>query len=332
VKNLLHCPKANAVAIAETNAARAKEVAERYKLARSYSDYRDLLDQPDIDAVVVAVPNHLHAQVAIDALQARKHVLVAPPLATSAKDATRVLETVRKVRRTLMVDHALRFERDVVAARAACERGDLGEIYHARGYWVRHAGIPRIGSWYTRRQESGGGSLMDLGAQVLDLCLHLMGEFEVTSVMAQTSARFGPRGRGEMDWGKSEIDPKRPFEVEDAAVAWLRLKSRRTLILESGWAAHVAPDQPERGVNLWGTEGGLALFPARVYRSSPLGYETVHLGSSSLPTVEDRFQHFVHCALEGRKPLVAPDESVKVQKVVEALYASATAGREVRLE
>src|SRR2546422_9686862 len=80
----------------------------------------------------------------------------------------------------------------------------------------------------------------DLGVHMLDTCLHLLGEFDFKSVSAQTFARFGPRGLGETDWGKSSVDPKKPFEVEDYSVALLKLKSGRAVSLEVSWAGHHA--------------------------------------------------------------------------------------------
>ena len=241
LNSLLHCPRAAAVALAEINPERLKEAADRYKISRAYADYQDLLDQPDIDAVTIAVPNHLHARIAIDSLQARKHVLLEKPMALNAKEAARILETSKKMRRTLMVAQNFRFNRHTQVAKAIVERGDLGEVYHARCFWLWRNNIPRIGSWFTQKQYSGGGCTMDLGVHMLDTCLHLLGDFEVKSVSAQTFARFGPRGLGETDWGKSPIDPKKPFDVEDYSVALLKLKSGRTLSLETSWAGHHAP-------------------------------------------------------------------------------------------
>ena len=140
--SLASCPRAASVAIAESHPQRAKEASERFRISRSYSDYRELLDQPDIDAVVVAVPNHLHAPVAIAALEARKHVLLEKPMATNAKDALKIVEAAKRMKRLLMVAQNFRFNRHTQMARTIIERGDLGEVYHARGFWVRRSGIP----------------------------------------------------------------------------------------------------------------------------------------------------------------------------------------------
>src|SRR5437773_2851485 len=213
--SLLCCPRAAAVAIAENHPQRARDASEHFKIPRSYVDFRELLEQPDIDAVTIAVPNHLHAAMAIEALKARKHVLLEKPLATNTKDALKVVDTAKKMKRTLMVAQTYRFNRHTQLAKMLIERGDLGEIYHARCFWLRRNGIPRIGSWFTQKQFAGGGCLMDLGPHVLDTCFYLLGSFDVVSVTANIQAKFGPRGVGEYDWGKSEVNPAHPFDVED---------------------------------------------------------------------------------------------------------------------
>src|SRR6185369_18039420 len=78
--SLTNCHRAAAVALAETNPQRAREASARYNIARSYADYRELLEQPDIDAVTIALPNYLHGPVAMEALKARKHVMVEKPM------------------------------------------------------------------------------------------------------------------------------------------------------------------------------------------------------------------------------------------------------------
>jgi predicted dehydrogenase len=331
LNSLSQCHRAAAVAVAENNPARAKEATERFKIARSYTDYRELLEQADIEAVTIALPNHLHAPVAIEALKARKHVLLEKPMALNAKDAAKIVDTAAKMRRTLMVAQNYRFSRHTQMARLVIQRGDLGEIYHARCFWVRRAAIPRIGSWFTQKKFAGGGSVCDLGSHVLDACLHLMGDFEAASVFGQAHAKFGPRGLGEFNWGKGEVDPAKPFDVEDYGVALLRMKSGRTVNFEASWAAHQPADGREHGLDLLGTQGGLSLYPARLFRNGPSGYETIHLANLKIPHPEDRIHHFVNCALEGKKPLVTMEESLKLQQILDAIYTSAATGKEVRL-
>jgi predicted dehydrogenase len=331
LNSLSQCHRAAAVAIAESNPARAKEASERFKIPRSYSDYRELLDQADIDAVTIALPNYLHAQVAIEALKARKHVLLEKPMAMNAKECAKVIDTAEKMRRTVMVGQNFRFNRQTQLAKLVIQRGDLGEIYHARCFWLRRNGIPRIGSWFTQKKLAGGGCVYDIGSHMLDACLHLLGDFEVSSVFGQMHSKFGPRGLGEVNWGKSEIDPAKPFDVEDYGVALLKLKSGRSVNLETSWAGHHWADGREYGIDLLGTLAGLALYPAKLFRNGPNGYETIQLAAVKVPLVEDRVHHFVDAVLSGKKPLVTLEESLKLQQILDAIYASSTTGKEVRL-
>jgi predicted dehydrogenase len=325
------CARATAVAIAENNPARAKEASERFKIPRSYSDYRELLEQADIDAVTIALPNHLHAPVAIEALKARKHVFLEKPMAMNAKEAAKIIDAAAKMRRTLMVGQNFRFNRYTQMAKQVIQRGDLGEIYHARAFWMRRSGIPRIGSWFTQKKLAGGGAVADIGGHALDTCLYLMGEFEVTSVFGQTHAKFGARGIGETNWGRSEIDAGKPFDVDDYGAALLKLKSGRTISFEVSWAGHQPPDGREHGADLLGTQAGLSLYPARLSRNGASGYETIQLAGFKLAYPEDRIHHFVSSVLENKRPLVTLDESLKLQQIQDAIYTSSTTGKEVRL-
>jgi predicted dehydrogenase len=332
LKSLAGYPQATLVAIAEKDPKRCKEAVDLYKIPRSYLDYREVLDQPDIEAVTIALPNWLHAPVTIEALKARKHVLVEKPMATNAKDAAKMIDTAKKMHRTLMVAQNFRFHRHTQMAKELVERGQLGEIYHARGFWLRRCGIPRIGSWFTQKQLAGGGCTYDLGVHILDTCLHLLGDFDVSSVSGQVFSKLGTKGVGNFDWGRSEIDPLKPFDVDDYSIAFIKLKSGRTLILEVSWAAHHPATNREYGVDLLGTAGGLSLYPARLTRDGPQGCETIELALPKLAHSENPIHHFVGCVLQGKKPLVPVEESLKVQKVLDAIYASAASGKEVAVK
>lgn len=323
-------PDARVVAVAEKDAARGREAVDRYGVPCLAADYRDLLKRPDIDIVSIALPTWLHAEVSIDALRAGKHVMLDKPMTTNAADAARILAAAKKARRQFMVGQNQRFSSAAQAVKKAVETGSLGDVYHAHATWLRRAGIPRIGSWFTQKQFAGGGCTYDIGVHVLDLALHLLGDFEPACVSGQTVAKFGPRGLGDGSWGKSEIDPKRPFDVEDFCVALIRMKSGRTIQMEVSWAAAMGQNDVN-GVQLFGTEGGATTNPARLFRPGRDGYESIELKPTTELVNENRMAHFVDVVLGRAKPFVRPEQSLVVQKILDAIYTSARTGREVRL-
>lgn len=331
LRALSECARADVVAVAETHPERRQQAVDRYHIRAVYKNFQDLLADNTVDAVSIALPNYLHAPVALAALRAGKHVHLDKPMAFNAREATAVIAAAKKSRRVLMVGQNMRFSRDAQMLKQLITRGALGDVYHARAWWIRRAGIPRIGSWFTQKKLAGGGALLDIGVHVLDLALHLMDNFQPVAVSGATHARFGPRGLGGGGWGMSEIDPKAVFDVDDFAVALIKLKGGRSLILEAAWAAHLP--EPSYGVQLYGTDGGGAVFPAKIYRrtTDTAAYEIITPERMKLPYPEERLHHFVDCALKGKKPMVAPEQSLAVQKILDAIYQSARTGREVRL-
>lgn len=328
---LRQCSRAELVAVAESNPQRLREATERFGLIAGHTDYREVLARPDVNAVSIALPNFLHAPAALAALRAGKHVHLEKPMALNAREAARVIAVAKRKQRVLMVGQNMRFTRDAQMLKLQIEQGALGDVYHARAWWIRRQGIPRLGSWFTQKRFAGGGALLDIGVHMLDLALYLMDNFQPQSVAGITHARFGPRGLGGGGWGSSEIDKKAVFDVDDYAVALIRLKGGKSVILEAAWAAHLP--EPSHGVQLYGTDGGAAIFPARVYRRSarPPAYEIITPESMPLPFPEERLHHFVDCILDRKKPLVAPRKSLAVQRILDAVYESAHTGREVRL-
>jgi predicted dehydrogenase len=324
-------PCARVVAIAEVSPERGREAAQRFDIPEVVTDYRKLLVRPDIDVVSIALPNYLHARVALEALRAGKHVMLDKPMATSARDAAKLVAEAKKRGVLFMVGQNLRFNSDTQTARAIVAQGSLGDVYHAKTSWSRRAGIPRIGSWFTQKRFAGGGCTYDIGVHALDRCLYIIGEFEAAAVSGQTFAKFGPRGLGNGGWGKSEIDPRAKFDVDDLSVALIKMRSGRTVLLEASWAAH-GPMVDVNATQLFGTEAGLILPPVRLFKQTRTGYVTEEV--DPLPPVvnTNRMVHFIDCLLGKAKPFVKPAESLAVQKILDAIYVSASTGREVRIK
>jgi predicted dehydrogenase len=324
-------PAARVIGLAEVSPERGHEAATAFGIETLVTDYRELLKRKDIDVVSVALPNFLHAPVGIEALLAGKHVMVDKPMATNAREATQLIAVAKRKRRRLMVGQNMRFSPEVQTAKHLINKGKLGDLYHAKTCWSRRSGIPRIGSWFTQKQFAGGGCTYDIGVHALDRALFLMGEFDAAAVSGQTYSQLGPLGRGDGNWGKGEVDKSAKFDVDDLAVALIKLKSGRTVLLETSWAAHL-PEHDFFTSQIFGTDAGIMLNPLRLIRPSRSGYITEEITPTAPLVNENRMVHFIDVLLGKAEPYVIPAESLAVQKILDAIYKSAATGREVRIK
>jgi predicted dehydrogenase len=227
----------------------------------------------------------------------------------------------------------------VKALKQVIDEGRLGTVYYVKAGWLRRQGIPTLGSWFTRRATSGGGPLMDLGVHMLDIVLYLLGEPQVRTATAATYAEFGPRGRG---GSVSKITEKTgvadgEFDVEDLSTAFLRLAGGATLLLESSWAQWVPEDLCY--VTVYGGDGGASIewIPATPKRSMTVWTEQAgqpEVLRPVLPPDGDHIECVADFLAEVRStggPPARGHAALAVAEVVDACYASATAGHEVEV-
>ncbi|MEV8214267.1 Gfo/Idh/MocA family oxidoreductase [Leifsonia sp. NPDC077715] len=330
-------PGVELVAIAGMEDGPRAELGEKYGLTRLHRDWQDLVAEGDLDIVSVAVPTFLHAPIAVGALDAGLHVLSEKPIARTAAEAQTMVDAAHRAGRVLEVAFNHRRRGDIEALKAAVDAGQIGRPYHARAIWLRRAGIPALGSWFTNREMAGGGPLIDIGVHVLDYALHLFGEPQVAAVSAVTHSELGVRGRGGATASKQHVGSE--YEVEDLASLLLRLESGGSIVIETSWAAY-RPAGDEFGITLYGTEGGADL---RVVDYAPSGELTIFTGDGEqsedisvtadpgrghLAVVETFLEHVADESAwsdwDGRLAL-------ERARIIDAAYESARIGAEVRL-
>jgi predicted dehydrogenase len=331
-------PRVDVVAIAGLDTERCQSLAAQYGIPRVYRDYQDLLADPDVEAVTVAVPNILHPAVAIAALEAGKHVMVEKPLARTAAEGERIIAAAERANRVLGVVFNRRGRQDVQLLKHEIERGSLGTIYHARAYWMRRSGIPGLGTWFTSKETAGGGPLIDLGIHVLDMALWVLGNPTPRRVSAATYAALGPRGRGQWRGGRFTVVPGKVYEVEDFATAFIRFDGGLTLQLDAAWAAYTGHGD-DFGLHVFGDNGG-AEIDAKDY--AQVGTMRLFGEIDGIPTVTEPkllerhghgavFQQFVDSVLEGTPMSPSGEEGLDRVRLIEAIYRSAAEGREVEV-
>jgi predicted dehydrogenase len=324
---------AEVVALADPHAGRAQELARKNDVRSVYAEAADIFRDKSIDAVYIATPTAYHAPYAIAALQAGKHVLLEKPFAFTYADARKVVDAAAAARKIFMLGMNFRFEQGSQQVRGLSQRGYFGEIHRMRAFWRRRSGAPRLGTWFGSKKLAGGGCFMDLGVHMIDLALWTSGNYEPVSVSAAVYTKFGNRGLGQGTWGSSTPEDI-PFDVEDSACAFIRMKNGASLQVEISWAAHQKEDDVH-GVELFGTEAGARLIPVEIYRTDrdlSAHVDVSRLGSAVAYPHCSRFVNFVRSLQGTEEPCVTGAQALTVQKIIDAAYQSAASGREVLLE
>ena len=144
------------VALCDLNPAKLKEAAEKHGVAATFTDYQQMLELDEIDAVDVCTPNYLHRQPVLDAFAAGKHVICEKPLAVNAAEGAEMVAAGHQAGKKLQVALNMRFNSGPQAVKRMIDDGKLGEIYYARAHALRRRGIPGWGT-FTQKDKQGGG-------------------------------------------------------------------------------------------------------------------------------------------------------------------------------
>jgi predicted dehydrogenase len=162
------------------NAAEVEKAAARMGWKEYETDWRRVIERDDIDVIDIVTPNHLHAEMAIAAALAGKHVICEKPLAMNVEQAQDMLRAVRESGVTAMVCHNYRFVPAVCLAKKLIEENRLGKIYHFRATylqdWGMNPALPPV--WRMRKELTGSGALGDIGSHIIDLARYLVGEID----------------------------------------------------------------------------------------------------------------------------------------------------------
>ncbi len=303
------------VAVCDVDHAKARAIAGRFGIPRVHLTDDQVFKSDDVDALVICTPSHLHASQSQAALEAGKHVLVEKPLALDAESAAKVVAAAERTGRVLMVAMNNRYRPDAVALKPFVEGGELGDVFLTRGAWLNRKVRVLRPTWRHRRVTAGGGALMDLGVQTLDLALWLLDFPAVASIMCHTH-----QGEG--------------MEVEDTGAMLLRLRNGGAISLTVGWS--LVAERDRHYLRVLGTRGSGAMSPLNVFKEVEHGLldvtPNVTPGRENLYTASYReeLQHFV-LGVRGDDRITPPREQIDVLSYVALAYRSAAEKREIEV-
>jgi predicted dehydrogenase len=311
----------------------AAAAAKQFGVEKVYGSDTDLIEDASIDTVVLGVPNKLHAKLAVKALEAGKNVLLEKPMALSGAQSAEIVKARRKSGKVLMIAHQMRWQDLSQQIKTQAEAGEFGKIYNAKTAMWRTCNIPGWGSWFTRKDESGGGPLIDIGVHALDLAMYLMGDPKPISVFGSTYAEFGPKRKGLGSWGTPDWTGY--FDVEDLATAMIKMEDGSTLTLEVSWAANTDPSYGQL-LHLMGTEGGASLYSNHGLLINQKFGRTCTTELKARPNAADPrallSRHFIDCVKSGTQPISDGVSGLKNNMILDAIYESAKSGEMVKLD
>ncbi|MBQ9097219.1 MAG: Gfo/Idh/MocA family oxidoreductase [Clostridia bacterium] len=325
------------VAICDIKVQKAQALADKYGIPNVFEDYNDVISMDGIDAIDICTPNYLHSIIAVAALNKGLHVFCEKPDAVNVEEASKMKAASEASGKVLMVMRNNRFTPASEFLKKYIEDGKMGEIYAARCGWQRRRGIPGKGGWFTTKQQSGGGPLIDLGVHMIDLAIWLMGNPKPVAVSGSTYTKFA-NAKDASDsihsiFGETKEDGT--FDVEDLAMGFIKFDNGACMQIEFSWASNI--EKENRFVELRGTNAGTTL---NFSDSNPKIFTTEFdrivdiepkLPTEGLQQHAANIHHFADVVLNGAKPDFIPEQGVDMIKILTAIYKSAETGREVLL-
>jgi predicted dehydrogenase len=304
---------AQLVAICDNDGVKARTLAQRLSVPDAFTDMEELLDSDELDAVVIATPNHLHEPHVLRALKQKVHVLCERPLSLTRAGVTRILDTAKSVDRKVVVGNNHRFRSDVQQLSRFIESGELGKLLGMRaGQYQFRAGQQ---GWRQRKAEAGGGAFLEYGYPLLDLCLWLAGFPKPTRVSAHMAAPA-------------------PGAVEDMMLVHLQCEKGISFSIDVSWA--YVGEQERWWFETVSSKGSARLSPLRVVKE--INGRAVNVSPSGAAARESAFlqsyraeiAHFVSMIREDT-PYEPPLDQLEVMRILQAIYKSADEGREIEL-
>lgn len=326
---------AEIVAAADINEAEVKRVAEQFSIPHTYTDFRQLLQRDDIDAVDVCLHNNFHAPVTIAALEAGKHVYCEKPMAGAYVDAVAMLEAARACGKRLSIQLATLYSKETKVAKKLINEGRLGRIYHARSTGFRRRGRPYVDGYgtasFVQKAVAAGGALYDMGVYHIARMLYLLGLPTVERISGKVYQETG------MDARRREISG---FDVEELGVGFVKFEGGLTLDIIESWAIHLGGFE---GSSIVGSEGGIRLEPfsfhttfSDVEMNATFELDSVDWRWHQLDETQEAYdspqRHWI-AALQGRVELLPTAEiALATMLISEGIYLSDRLGREVSRE
>lgn len=319
IPGMMLCDNAELVAVMEINMDLAEKCRAKWNCKRAYDNEAALLADPEIDAVYIASPVFLHAKQAMAAADAGKHILIEKPLAMTAEEGQQVADYCKEKGVKLAVGLMMRFGSYVQAMRQAVADGKIGKPVSAYAQFTCwYPDMP--GNWRQSKRNGGGGAMMDMGVHCIDLLQYILGSHATQVAAFHDTLSF-------------------QYEVEDSSTVMLRMENGAQCVVQSNF--NIPDDAAKWRIEIFGDEGRLIGDTVigqvdggtldAMFLGTQGGYDAQQdKKDGNQTTIEVEFgnmyareiESFSNSILQGISVEVPAEDAIRVQRIIEAAYAS----------
>lgn len=306
------------VALCDVDKGKVNSLTSKFNIPSWYYVLDEMLKSEKLDALHICTPSLHHFPMAYLALSKGVNVLVEKPIALNSADAYKLNEYAVKNNLTLMVGMHHRFRDDVQILRNFLAQDELGDIFYIKTGWLKKWDKREATSWLSEKKSSGGGVLIDLGLQLMDLA------FFITNFPKLKKVRL-------YDY---QLNPN--IDVEDAALAVLETDKNQTITIEISWKMYLEKDTLY--THIFGKNGAAKLNPLRVHKEmhgNLVNVSPMHQDSNLdlfRRAYSKELKHFVRVVRGERENMSSAEDALKVMRVLDALYESAKRKEEVNIQ
>ena len=331
-------PAAELVAFCDVVEERALKAREDFGTSECavYTDYRQLLQDKSIDAVLVLTPNNAHCRITVDALDAGKHVLCEKPMAMNYAEAKEMLAARDRSGKVLTIGYQNRFRPDSLYLKKVADEGMFGDVYYAEAIAIRRRAVPTWGV-FIDKEKQGGGPLIDIGTHALDLTLFMMNNYEPAYCVGKTFHKLNAQRDTGNAWGDWDVEK---FTAEDSAFGFVVMKNGAVVYLKSSWALNMA-DPIEAVTTICGDKAGADMLDGLRINTVMAGKQVMirpDLRGGSVAFFEGNAggnpedleaATFTNAILRGDPLYVTADQAAVVTRILEGIYESERTGKPV---
>jgi UDP-N-acetylglucosamine 3-dehydrogenase len=283
---------------------KALKKAKDAGVKKTYTNYKDLLQDPEIDAVIIALPTHLHLQCAKEAAEAKKHIFLEKPIARNVNEAKEIILASQRNSVKLMVGYPLRFLPDFQALKQQLKTGLFGDIELAHATYInsgpffhRAEGYAPVSvpEWWFNKDLTGGGVLIDLGSHIINLVRWYFGE--IKDIKSNLGYRFN-------------------MDLEDSAICLAQFKSGVRAVITLGWFSQ----KNDLELKLFGTVDHTSVqqrTPSRL--NSAIQMLTMGTSEFFRPHFAE-LQYFAKCLNQDLSPSPSGEDALKDMEAISLAY------------